>query len=98
MTTQTAQHTPTPWTLEECIIGGKLIVRGRAGKHPQSHIQVVPSEDAAYIVQCVNSHAALVEALHHVIETWDSPIEEYPSAVRDVIKHVQAALRLAGSP
>lgn len=52
-------HTPTPWRVSEiCTLWGKN----------EEYIgDIADSIDAAHIVHCVNAHAALVEALNHLV-------------------------------
>ena len=59
------QH--TPWTLEECANGG-MILRRHSKHHPQSHLQIVPKEDAYFILKAVNNHDFLVEALKELVK------------------------------
>lgn len=37
-----------PWTLEPCASGGLVLIRGggKYREHPQTHLQIVPAEDA----------------------------------------------------
>lgn len=41
-----SKHTPGPWRTLPCPHGGLIVVRGAAGGHMQSHVQIVPEADA----------------------------------------------------
>lgn len=52
------------WRIQDCPAGGKLLLRGGdtlATRHPQSHLQIVPVDDAAYIAA---AHPAAIIAMH----------------------------------
>jgi hypothetical protein len=62
-----AQHTPTPWMVEEDGEGVQTISRG-GGRDGDivTNIRYADSRgkaDAAHIVKCVNAHDALLEAV-----------------------------------
>lgn len=59
------KHTPGPWKLDPCSNGGLILRRGeaiRGDRHPQSHLQIVPVEDAYLIAAAPELLAALKEA------------------------------------
>ena len=61
--------------------------------HNEMYENQSPEEDEArYIVQCVNSHQALVDALKYALESFEY---EVPSG-NDAIAKIRAALLLAG--
>lgn len=62
-------YTPGPWKTSNCSAGGLLVIRGEHGKHPQSHLQVAPSEDARLIAAAPE----LLEALSAML-LWAGPI------------------------
>ena len=43
-----SEHTPGPWSVYPCDQGGGILRRGDR-QHPQSHLQIVPMEDARLI-------------------------------------------------
>lgn len=58
-------HTPGPWHLQDCPAGGKLLLRGTEGKrHLQSHLQIVPTEDAILIASAPD----LLQTLRDIAE------------------------------
>ena len=60
----TKPATPLPWHSEECVHGGEILVRPGG---TQSHLQIVPALDAAYIVHVCNAYPKLVEVLRHLV-------------------------------
>ena len=47
-----SKATVGPWVSTECANGGRLLKRGKESlpdRHPQSSLQVVPSDDATFI-------------------------------------------------
>ena len=48
-------YTKGEWKLEDCPAGGKLLVR----KSPQSHLQIIPTEDAHLIAAAPDMYEAL---------------------------------------
>ena len=88
-----SEHTSTPWIAEPCEHGGALLIRpiSKGIYQAQERIQIVPLEDAQFIVKAVNSHEALVSALKAVLEMTDSN-----RSMQRVGKQVIAALRDAG--
>lgn len=80
------KYSPAPWTLEECSNGGLILRRGNAqGKtyHPQSHLQIVPEDDARLIAAAPDMYEALKEA------TQNFKHEEFPT-VSKMIKEAIA--------
>jgi hypothetical protein len=67
--------TPGPWKTDRCTSGGRLLIRGDTGTHVQSHLQVVPSEDAFLIVALVNA-APQIEALIEAAEKQQMALRE----------------------
>ena len=65
-----AKHSPLPWRLIENSAGGATLVRGNGDwrAHAQSHLQIVPREDAEFIVRAVNAHEELLAALKQAID------------------------------
>lgn len=66
--------TKGPWETTGCSHGGRILLRGsgavaRQDWHPQTHLQVVPTEDAELIAHAPSWLAALCEAL----EKMDAP-------------------------
>lgn len=63
-----AEHTPGPWTLKPCSNGGMILVRGdgTAQGHVQSHLQIVPNEDARLIAAAPDMLAALQDAKREI--------------------------------
>lgn len=62
-----SKHTPGPWSLQECSNGGALLIRGLYGKHQQSHLQIVPIEDARLIAaapELLEALKAVMPSLH----------------------------------
>ena len=65
----TQKHTPTPWQFSVNKAGKGYIVPSGQIRGPIAEMlawkgsEVEDEANAAYIVRCVNSHAALVEAL-----------------------------------
>jgi len=63
------KHTPAPWGLQECPSGGMLLLRNLPdGRHPQSHLQIVPVSDAHLIAAAPD----LLEALEDYISNGHS--------------------------
>jgi len=99
MTTKTqTTHTPTPW-----YVNGSLIAPTRTGKRFaiaeifRDNVQTAKA-NAAFIVRCVNSHAALVEAVEDARDTligMGSPDKTDYADVETAITRFDAALRLA---
>lgn len=59
-----SEHTKGPWTLKPCSNGGMLLIRGDekasiSERHIQSHLQILPSEDAYLIAAAPDLLAAL---------------------------------------
>lgn len=57
---------PAPWDTGECSNGGLLLRRPPfdGQRHAmQSHLQVIPHQDAEFIALCRNNIAALIEAI-----------------------------------
>lgn len=68
-------HTPGPWTLAPCSHGGAILRRGteERGNHPQTHLQIVPIEDARLIASAPD----LLIALRALLASHpDSPMAE----------------------
>ena len=65
-----SEHTPIPWEAVPAQMGGALLIRPiPAGVYAgQRMIQIVPFEDAEFIVNAVNSHDALVAALRKALK------------------------------
>jgi hypothetical protein len=82
-----AKHTPTPWTADgfdvEC--GLTTICTTYPDAHGIEPYGVdnnqIAEANAAHIVRCVNSHAALVAALEH-IASMDDESDEWDGAAR----------------
>ena len=63
------KHTPTPWVVASGYdspkimteAGGYVVTCGWSGYGGECEPGEMSEEDAAYIVECVNSHASLVE-------------------------------------
>jgi hypothetical protein len=67
------KHTPGPWELQDCTHGGAILLRGLDGKrHIQSHLQIVPIEDARLIAAAPE----LLEALKN-LENDDGSIPDH---------------------
>ena len=73
------KHTATPWAVSWNGKSGCHLVEAETTKQIDSHIS---REDADFILCCVNSHEALVEALNDLI-----------SASATVFDHTQAHLK-----
>ena len=56
-------HTPTPWTVARTSTEGESLLQIGPFETLASRSVQLKTEDAAYIVLCVNSHEALLEAL-----------------------------------
>ena len=56
-------YTPGPWEIEDCSNGGKVVKRGGPGKVLQSHIQVIPDDDAYLIAAAPELLEACKQAL-----------------------------------
>jgi hypothetical protein len=93
-------HTPTPWAAYET---GAIFAQTYSG--PVLVAKAETPEDAAFIVQACNSHAALVEALTHAEKQFTALLQGHipgnhrgalleTDRTRDVIR---AALKLASS-
>lgn len=65
-------HTPTPWQwTQPSSAAGWAVLQDIAGNEIGSGDGGFDPADAAYIVQCVNSCAALADALRHVVSIAD---------------------------
>ena len=95
-----SEHTSIPWEAVPAQMGGALLIRPiPAGVYAgQRMIQIVPFEDAEFIVQAVNSHDALVKALKRVLSI--GPMGCYCGLVDSSIQcatcQANAALKAAG--
>ena len=93
-TFQTGKHTETPWLTDIANYGkGRFEIQA-----PGKRVSVVDNhEDAAFIVQAVNAHDALVTMLNRVLRYLEHPdVTAIPFAVRSdvVAEQVRAALKL----
>jgi hypothetical protein len=56
--------TQGPWATADTSSGGRILKRGKENpvseRHPQSHLQIVPAEDADFIVELVNAWPQIV--------------------------------------
>jgi hypothetical protein len=56
--------TQGPWTTSETSSGGRILKRGKEEpvkeRHPQSHLQIVPAEDADFVAALVNAWPQIV--------------------------------------
>lgn len=60
-----SKHTLGPWLLNETPSGGAILVRGGGShRHMQSHLQIVPIEDAHLIAAA----PCLLDALEEVLD------------------------------
>ena len=57
-----------PWTLRDCGNGGKILIRGGSihGAHPQTHVQILPVEDAYLMASAPELLEALTESLRWI--------------------------------
>jgi hypothetical protein len=78
-------HTPGPWHTSPCSHGGLIVIRDGIS---QSHIQIVPEEDARLIAAA----PALADALRDLLAYLESPAL-HDAAV--AIPRARAALALA---
>lgn len=67
-------HTPGPWGLQESPDGGMILIRGndadRMKRHPQTHLQIVPVDDAKLIAAAPE----LLDELQHLVRLLE-PLE-----------------------
>ncbi|MFA5382423.1 MAG: hypothetical protein WC356_04600 [Candidatus Micrarchaeia archaeon] len=96
------KHTATPWKVSSVFVNNAPNeTHITTGKWGQPSIAVVDNEaNAAYIVRCVNSHEALVEACkvsleNHEIGEYESQMQGKPRYC-EVLEILRAALKLAG--
>lgn len=78
-------HTPTPWTIVHEFGGSEYTINGADGEliaNNASYYSSAPiDDDAAYIVECVNSHASLVEEVERLREALTTFVDEYVEMV-----------------
>ena len=87
---QTAKHTPGPWRVSPCSNGGLILIRadGKHGAHPQTHLQILPEEDAKLIAAAPE----LLEALRNCVDGLNCQ----PGYVNTLaLKNAQDAIRKA---
>lgn len=87
------EHTATPWSTAPCSNGGAILRRGgaEAWKHPQGMLQIVPAEDAEFIVRAVNSHyelLAVAKRCLRIVEDGSLPDWDW---LREVIAKAEGA-------
>ena len=85
-----AKATPGPWTTTNCSNGGALLMRG-GPKFIQTHLQIVPIEDAAYIALCdPQAVAALCRvaraAVNYAVDTTGGDSEDRFMAMYDALR------------
>lgn len=83
-----AAHTPGPWTLNGCSNGGAILRRGEAlgeRTHIQSHLQILPVEDAQLIAAAPDLLAAARAALN------DRMYKEWPQVADLLIAAIAKA-------
>ncbi len=91
-----AKATPGPWTTTDCSNGGALLMRG-GPKFIQTHLQIVPIEDAAYIALCDPATvAALVRIAKAAIAVVDQDDRGAYVRRNDAASNAMNALRDAG--
>jgi hypothetical protein len=76
-------HTPGPWDTQECSNGGLVLLRGKYGKHAQSHLQIVPKEDARLIAAAPDLYEACRIALDS-LRAWNEM--SVPREMREAVK------------
>jgi len=85
------KHTPTPWTTSPCPNGGAILHRGggNSWEHPQGMLQIVPAEDADFIVRSVNVYDDMLAALRLAQSAISMMIE--PKSIKEfVVQHAFA--------
>lgn len=91
------KHTETPWTSKHPVYysdDAEHILAPMPGQEGMVIASYVLPANAAYIVKCVNSHEALVEACKEALDFIDEYMGDY---VKDkTIKQIEEALKLAG--
>lgn len=86
-------HTPKPWRLAPSSFGGLILVRGTdARDHPQSHLQIVPEEDARLIAASPDLLSAAEELLVLALEQLD---EEAYGKIAPALKTLDTAAKKA---
>jgi hypothetical protein len=59
-----AKATQGAWTTADTSSGGRILKRGKENpvseRHPQSHLQIVPAEDADFVAALVNAWPEIV--------------------------------------
>jgi hypothetical protein len=87
------EHTPTPWKATENILRIYTIHTRDVPSRDNQVACVNQPSDAAFIVQAVNSHEALVSALQLALKHpgFERCTEECPT-----VKTIYNALKLAG--
>lgn len=89
--------TQLPWFLQECSNGGKILVRGGGihGAHIQTHVQILPVEDAFLMAAAPELLKALEWAMA-ILDGYDPPIDAEPLARYEAgHAHARAAIRKA---
>lgn len=88
------EHTPTPWNISHVrTTEDTAMIVGGEGFEPIA--DVAEDGDAAFIVQAVNNHDALVRALEYVLGFDHGNCLRASQECRDVARE---ALDAAGSP
>ncbi len=92
------EHTPTPWEKQYYSVRPDTIFI--EDKQDGGEIGIVHTEvDADYVIRCVNSHNALVEALKHIRQALYEamPYKRIQKGVsRNIMNTINKALKDAG--
>lgn len=94
-----SKPTPTPWMIdpanpEMVMYSDGYICDCDAPSYRQTLLQVEWEANAAFIVQAVNAHQDLVEALEQVLIDWDDGSGAF-TLTQATINKAQAALKKA---
>jgi hypothetical protein len=91
---------PQEWTLRDCSNGGLILIRQplEGQRHAiQSHLQVLPTQDAEFIAAAANEALPLIEELQALLITTASDRNAHYELCRVYEKRLEAAEALLKS-